>query len=71
VLVNASAACAVPVTGVPERDLYDRAAATLQVPVADLRLRVADLGRACGPPWAQDQKSAALVAWLALAATRA
>jgi hypothetical protein len=29
---------------------------------------VAELGRACGPPWAQDQKSAALVAWLALAA---
>jgi hypothetical protein len=71
VLVHASAACALPVTGVPERDLYDRAAAALQVPVPDLRLRVADLGRACGPPWAQDQKSAALVAWLALAAAQA
>jgi hypothetical protein len=70
VLVHASAGCALPVTGVPERDLYDRAAA-LQVPVPDLRRRVAELGRACGPPWAQDQKSAALVAWLALATTRA
>jgi hypothetical protein len=28
---------------------------------------VVELGRACGPPWAQDQKSAALVAWVALA----
>src|SRR6266508_3915849 len=52
-----------------ERDLYDRAAAALRVPVPDLRRRVAELGRACGPPWAQDQKSAALVAWLALATT--
>ncbi len=69
VLVQASAACALPVTGVPERDLYDRAAAALRVPVPDLRRRVAELGRACGPPWAQDQKSAALVAWLALATT--
>ena len=69
VLVQACAACALPVTGVPERDLYDRAAVALGVPVPDLRRRVAELGRACGPPWAQDQKSAALVAWLALATT--
>jgi hypothetical protein len=67
VLVHASAACGLPVTGVPERDLHDRAAAVLGVPGPDLRRRVAELGRACGPPWAQDQKSAALVAWLALA----
>jgi hypothetical protein len=67
VLVHAGAACGLPVTGVPERDLHDRAAAVLGVPGPDLRRRVAELGRACGPPWAQDQKSAALVAWLALA----
>jgi hypothetical protein len=69
-LVHASAACGLPVTGVPERDLYDRAAAALRVPIGDLRRRVVELGRACGPPWAQDQKSAALVAWVALAAMR-
>jgi hypothetical protein len=57
-----------PVTGVPERDLEDRAAATLGLPVPELRRRVAELGRAGGPPWAQDQRSAALVAWLALTA---
>jgi hypothetical protein len=68
VLVHAAAACGLPVTGVPERDLHDRATAALGVPAADLRRRVTELGRACGPPWAQDQKSAALVAWLALAA---
>jgi hypothetical protein len=66
VLVHAAAACGLPVTGVPARDLDDRAAAVLGVPVADLRRRVTELGRAWGPPWAQDQKSAALVAWVAL-----
>jgi hypothetical protein len=70
VLVHAAAACGLPVTGVQERDLHDRATAALGVPAADLRQRVTELGRACGPPWAQDQKSAALVAWLALAAGR-
>jgi hypothetical protein len=67
VLVHAAAACGLPVTGVHERDLHDRAAAVLGVPAPDLRRRIAELGRAYGPPWAQDQKSAALVAWLALA----
>jgi hypothetical protein len=68
VLVHAAAACGLLVTGVPERDLHDRATVALGVPAPDLRRRVTELGRACGPPWAQDQKSAALVAWLPLAA---
>jgi hypothetical protein len=66
-LVHAGAACGLPVTGVPERDLRERAAAALRLPVPELRRRVVELGRSCGPPWAQDQKSAALVAWVALA----
>jgi hypothetical protein len=67
-LLLASDACALPVTGVPERDLPDRAAAVLGIPVPELRRRLVELGRACGPPWAQDQRSAALAAWLALLA---
>jgi hypothetical protein len=31
-----------------------------------LQRRVAELGKPIGPPWTQDQKFAALVAWLAL-----
>jgi hypothetical protein len=68
VLVHALQACDLPVTGVPERDLWDRAATVLRLPAAELRPRVAELGRPCGPPWAQDQKLAAVAAWLALAA---
>lgn len=70
VLVHALQGCALRVTGVPERDLWDHAAAALHLPLPELRRRVTDLGRACGPPWAQDQKLAALAAWFAVAAER-
>jgi hypothetical protein len=70
-LLRASNACGLPVTGVPERDLPDRAAADLGLPVPELRGRLVELGRDSGPPWAQDQRSAALAAWLALLAAGA
>lgn len=56
------------VTAVPERELYARAAAELGAPQEELERRVAELGRTLGPPWTQDQKWAALMACLALAA---
>jgi hypothetical protein len=45
--------------------------ATLAVPAADVgkhrdRKRIDALGRGLGPPWSQDQKESALVAWMAL-----
>jgi len=67
-LIHASEACGLPVTGVAERLLYTRGAEELKLAVDELRRRVADMGRELGPPWGQDQKEAALVAWLALAA---
>ncbi len=36
----------------------------------ELRCRVNDMGRTLGPPWRQDEKSAALVGWLALLSTQ-
>ena len=33
---------------------------------ARLQRRVQEMGRAIGPPWTQDQKLAALAAWIAL-----
>jgi hypothetical protein len=35
-----------------------------------MQSRIAALGRGIGPPWTQDQKFAALVAWLALAKSK-
>ncbi len=57
-----------PVTGVRERELYERSSAEFRVAVDELRLRLSGMGRTVGPPWTQDEKQATLVAWLALAA---
>ena len=51
-----------------EREVYAQGAAALSIPVDQLERRVAELGKLIGPPWQQDQKCAALAAWLALAA---
>ena len=57
-----------PVMGVKERELFARGAADLGVAAGELERRVGEMGRAIGPPWRQDEKYAALAAWLALAA---
>lgn len=55
----------VPVRGVKEKELTDVCARELRLPLPDLRQRLTDWGRALGPPWTQDEKYAALAAWLA------
>jgi hypothetical protein len=66
-LVEAGEHCGLPVSGVKEREAYERGAEQLSISSAELQSRIAALGRGIGPPWTQDQKFAALVAWLALA----
>jgi hypothetical protein len=66
-LVEAGEHCGLAVLGVKEREAYERGAAQLGLSVAGLEKRIAELGRGIGPPWTQDQKYAALVAWMALA----
>jgi hypothetical protein len=65
-LRRATERCGLSVTEVRERELYERA--TLQLgPSSDaLRERMAGLGQSIGPPWRQDEKHAALAAWIAL-----
>ncbi|MBI2913932.1 MAG: hypothetical protein HYY03_08435 [Chloroflexi bacterium] len=70
-VIRAGEAHGLPVAGLAERVLYTRAAAGLSVPMDELRRRVTEMGRDLGPPWGSDQKSASLVAWLALAAAAA
>ncbi len=65
-LRHASQHCDLLVTGVKERDLFASAAAKLRLPMNELLRRVTELGMTIGPPWAADQKHAALVGWLAL-----
>jgi hypothetical protein len=56
-----------PVTGVREKELFPRAAATLRLSEEEIRRRVAEMGKAIGPPWTQDEKLSALAAWMVLA----
>ena len=67
VIIHAGQRSRLPVTGVKERELFAQAAPRLRLPVPKLQSRIAAMGRDLGPPWTQDQKLAALVAWLALA----
>jgi len=67
-LVAAAEHCGLTVAGVKERELLDRAAAHLRRPVDEIACRIAEIGKAIGPPWTQDQKYAALAGWMALAA---
>jgi hypothetical protein len=66
-LVEAGEHCGLPVSGLKEREAYERAAEQLHLSADELQSRIAALGRGIGPPWTQDQKYAALVAWLGLA----
>ena len=66
VLRQASRRSGLRVTEVRERDVEELAARSLRRPAAELGRRLAVWGKALGPPWTQDEKRAALVAWLAL-----
>lgn len=66
VLRQASRRCGLRVAEVRERDLEELAARALRRSAAELGRRLAEWGKALGPPWTQDEKRAALVAWLAL-----
>ncbi len=59
--------CGLAVVRVRQRDLVDRAAATLRQSPARLAATVLTMGKPLGAPWGADQKSAALLAWLLVA----
>jgi len=67
-LVEASGHCGLPVLGVKEKELFERGAAHFRSKMSELERRVQEMGKSLGPPWTQDQKYAALVAWMALGA---
>jgi hypothetical protein len=52
---------------VPKRAIWDDGEAVLGLPANELRDSIARLRGELGSPWAQDQKLAALAAWIALA----
>jgi hypothetical protein len=67
-LRSACAARNLPLEGIREKELFTAAfSKALCVQPAALKRRIAALGKAVGPPWGQDEKFAALGAWITLA----
>jgi hypothetical protein len=65
-IVRAGKELRLPLTRVREKDAYAQAAKLLALAPERIVVRIAKVGRAVGAPWAQDQKLAALAAWVSL-----
>ena len=65
-LLHASKRCGVETFTTRESGFVETASEALRLPSDELVRRLATLGSELGPPWAQDEKFAALVAWLSL-----
>src|SRR5579863_8886531 len=65
-LLEASADCGLVTFTLKESELFATASRELGPHPEEIQRRVAGLGSVLGPPWAQDEKRATLVAWLAL-----
>lgn len=65
-LIRASERCGMQMLRVRDKELLERAAHSFGLTEAALLKRVTELGRPLGAPWSQDEKFAALAAWLAL-----
>jgi hypothetical protein len=66
-LREAARGCGLPLAEVKERELPDQAARSLGITPAEQKRLLDEWRRVLGPPWRQDEKLAALAAWLALA----
>jgi hypothetical protein len=60
-------ACDLPLEAIREKELFAAGSKALGVQPAALKRRIAERGKGLGPPWSQDEKFAALAAWLTLA----
>jgi hypothetical protein len=65
-LAEACQSCVLRVFRVKEKQVVGEAARMLRATETDVLKRVTALGRPLGAPWSQDEKFAALAAWLAL-----
>ena len=70
-LLEAAASQRLRPTRVVEKTLLSQASVVLGAPPGELQRAVAEAGKTLGPPWTQDQKLAALAAWLCLSGPKA
>jgi hypothetical protein len=62
--------CRIPVEGFRERELDQHAKAAFGRSADGVRQRISDLRAAIGPPWTQDEKTAALAGLIICDKTR-
>jgi hypothetical protein len=66
-LLKSAKALGLDTVAVPKPSIWEQDEATLGVVQVELRQWIDQLRRQVGPPWAEDQKLAALAGWIALA----
>lgn len=69
VIVTACESHELSVLRIREKELWERCSAELVVSEQFLQQHLIRMGKGIGPPWTQDEKLAALAAWLTLACT--
>jgi hypothetical protein len=65
-LLQAAVGRGLDAVAVPKRSIWEQGEAALGIPRDELGSSIKGLRRDLGPPWAEDQKLAALAAWIAL-----
>lgn len=65
-LRRAAARRGLPAVAIREREVLAAASRALRITPNALMRRIAALGRPIGPPWSQDEKYAAIAAWVTL-----
>jgi hypothetical protein len=66
-LLRAAARSGLAMFTVKESELFDCASSALGLEKNEVVRHLAQMGQAVGPPWTQDEKLSALIAWLSLA----
>jgi hypothetical protein len=66
-IAAAASQCGLAVVRVARRELEDMASRAIGKPINMIQQTITEMGRSVGSPWAADQKSAALIAWMMLA----
>ena len=66
-LLHAAESCGLQGVAIQKKSIWEQGKSALGIDKAKLHRRIAELRREIGPPWAEDQKLAALAAWITLA----
>ena len=65
-LCRAAEKCGLPLVAIREKQLDEQAEIAFETSIDQISERLAEIGKTVGPPWAKDQRTAALAAMIAL-----